>query len=200
MTYQLQVLSKRQRVRLRRLCACAMMAALTVASPLAHAQDMFENGGASESDQSATSRKPKAPPTPSTWEESDPAPPGYRIERRVRRNLIVQGAGLVVLAYSFSCFAAAAGPQTRALWVPVAGPYIQIPQTHSSPGDIIQTNALATTLLVFDALFQTIGAAMITYGLVVPERHLVKDDGGPKIAATPMTFWRGAGIGLVGSF
>jgi hypothetical protein len=62
-----------------------------------------------------------------------------------------------------------------------------------------RTRSLAILLLVFDALFQTIGAAMITYGLAVPEGHLVKDDGAPKIAATPMTFWRGAGVGIVGS-
>jgi hypothetical protein len=198
MPYRLRLPAERRRARVRRLCGFATMLALTAVAPRARAQDTFENGA--DAVPSASPQKPKSPSTPATWEESDPVPTGYRVERRVRRNLIVEGAGLVVFAYTFSAFAAASSPNARALWVPVAGPYIQIPQTHSNAGDVVQTNTLATVFLVFDALAQTAGAAMIAYGLVVPESHLVKDAGAPKFAATPMAFWHGAGVGIVGSF
>jgi hypothetical protein len=177
-----------------------MMAALTMASPLAHARDMFENGGASESDQSATSQTPKPPLTAATWEDADPAPAGNRVEHRIRRNLVIEGAGLLVFAYIISAAAAAGPSQNKALWVPVAGPFIEIPQVQANPGDFVQTNGALTTLLVIDGLLQVGGAAVMTYGLAVREGYLVKDDDSPKVAAMPIAFSHGAGFAIVGRF
>jgi hypothetical protein len=176
------------------------MAALTGVASGARAQGTVENGGASESDQAATSQRPKPPPTAATWEDADPAPAGYRVEHRIRRNLVIEGAGLLVFAYIISAAAAAVPSQNKALWVPVAGPFIEIPQVHANPGDFVQTNGAVTTLLVIDGLLQVGGAAVMTYGLAVREGYLVKDDGSPKVAAMPIAVSHGAGFAIVGRF
>lgn len=166
---------------------------------MARAQDSFENP---EPTQQSAAPKPKTPVTAATWEHPEPVPPGYHVEHRWRRKLVVGGAGLFILAYTFSAAAAATSPDARALWIPVGGPVVQMTQLHSNQGDIVQANGLAMVLLVFDCIAQTVGTGMVTYGLAVPESRLVRNsEAGFRIAPGPLMLGRGAiGVGLIGSF
>jgi hypothetical protein len=60
---------------------------------------------------------------------------------------------------------------------------------------------LARVLLVFNGLAQMGGAAMVAYGLAVPEAHLVRDTSAATIVPTPIVLGHaGGGVGIVGTF
>ena len=140
------------------------------ASRLAFAQDPFAS--------SQTQEPPSPPPQPdpSDWDPALPVPPGYHVEPHVRRNLIIRGAALTFLFYTFSAFAAASDRHERFLWIPVAGPFAQMSVTDSS-------NAPGLSALVASGLFQTLGAGLVCYGLLRPERRLVPNDVRPRIVS-----------------
>ena len=156
---------------------------------VASAQDPF---GAAHSEEPPPRVDP-ASADPTDWDPALPAPAGYHIEHRVRRNVVIRGAGLFAIWY-LPAAAVAAPAREPALWVPIAGPFIQLSQTPSS-------NPPAMILLVTDGVFQTISAGMILYGVVVPGRVLVRDVGPLRASIAPLSLGGGAsGIGLVGAF
>ena len=129
---------------------------------------------------------------PADWDPELPEPAGYHVEPRVRRNLIIRGAGLFAIWY-FPAAAVAALAREPALWVPIAGPFIQLAQT--------PTNAAGALLLAMDGFFQSVGAAMIVYGVAVPTRVLVRDVGPARVSVAPLSLGAGAhGVGIVGRF
>src|SRR5215468_3166870 len=76
----------------------AIWVVLGVATPrLAHAQEAFGTANVEQREAAPTSQAVHA--DHADWDLAHPVPPGYHLEPRVRRNVIVRGAGLVVLMY-----------------------------------------------------------------------------------------------------
>jgi hypothetical protein len=135
--------------------------------------------------------------------EGEPVPPGYTPVQRTRKGPIVAGAVVFGTLYLFSSAAAAAGADSAqhggsnevgALWIPVAGPFIQMGQTDS---------ALGKYMLAIDGIGQAAGAALLAWGLTSPKTVLVRNDltgWRPTIRATPIVTASTTGVGLTGTF
>jgi len=170
----------------------AISVVLGVATPrLAYAQEPFGTANADQRETPPTSRAVHADRT--DWDLADPVPPGYHLEPRVRRNVIVRGAGLLVLMYIPSAFFAAALRDEAPLAIPVAGPFIQLGRTSSiAPGIVV---------LFGDGLLQILGAGMIAYGLALPAHVLVPNAEPSHVSLVPFATANGGhGIGVVGIF
>jgi hypothetical protein len=156
---------------------------------VASAQDPF--GGAHYEE--PPPRVDPASADPTDWDPALPAPAGYHIEHRVRRSVVIGGAGLFAIWY-LPAAAVAAPAREPALLIPMAGPFIQLSQTPSS-------NPPAMILLVTDGVFQTMSAGIILYGVLLPRRVLVRDVGPAHVSIAPLSLGSGAsGLGLVGTF
>ena len=119
-----------------------------------------------------------------TWNEGDPIPPGYHPVSHVRTGLIAGGIALFGSLYLISVLTAAATVDVchafngsvvtgcnapTFLFVPVAGPFIEI--AHSASG-----SALAATFLVIDGLGQAGGVFMFIAGIAWPKVMLQRND------------------------
>jgi hypothetical protein len=135
------------------------------------------------------------------WQVGLPVPYGYHPETRLRKGKVIGGAVTFGVLYLCSAWVAAVGGDiststggqnhAAALYVPVFGPFIELGETSSSS---------LRYLLVLDGLAQGIGAAMLTYGLVVPQNVLVRNDLA-LVTVTPMRLGQdGNGVGLMGRF
>ena len=138
------------------------------------------------------------------WQEGDAVPPGYRPVERTRRGLVVGGAVTFGTLYFFSALTAAIGADSNtgrnpvaAMWIPGAGPFIQMTQTKS---------ATANVFLAIDGAGQCAGIAMLVYGIAVPRTVLVRNDLGenkppkPEVHAVPLVGGGTTGVGVVGTF
>jgi hypothetical protein len=133
------------------------------------------------------------------WEEGQPLQPGYHIETRVRKGLVIGGSVSFGVMYLFTALAGAIATDVGSsgytpLFIPGVGPIITVGTTNQSA-----TGAFA---LVLDGLIQSGGLAMLLTGILVPRTVQVRNDiGRPFVRPTPMTFGaNSAGAGLVGAF
>ena len=139
------------------------------------------------------------------YEEGEPIPPGYHAETRVRSGLVVGGAVTFGVMYLLSVLVGAAisdvnrssysGSSNREggefLYVPVAGPFLQMTRTESSSGN---------ATLAIDGIAQAAGATMLIVGITSPKTVLVRNDLG-EVRVMPMRMGdKGGGLGLVGTF
>ena len=138
------------------------------------------------------------------YEEGDQIPPGYHAETRVRSGLVVGGAVTFGVLYLLSVLTAAiisdanktVGDNSSRdngdfLYVPVAGPFLQMTKTDSSSGNVT---------LAIDGLAQAAGATMFIVGITSPKTVLVRNDLA-EVHVMPMKMGRdGGGLGLVGTF
>ena len=77
------------------------------------------------------------------------------------------------------------------LYVPVAGPFLQMTKTESSSGN---------ATLAIDGIAQAAGATMLIVGITSPKTVLVRNDLG-EMRVMPMRMGdKGGGLGLVGTF
>jgi len=138
-------------------------------------------------------------PAEFTYEEGQPIPDGYHLATRTRRGPIVAGAVTFGTLYLFSAIAAAGSGDAHqggtnpegALYIPGIGPFIQLGSTTTQTG---------TVVLVADGLGQSLGLALLIYGIANPKNVLVRNDLG-KPMITPMRMGKdGYGLGLTGSF
>jgi hypothetical protein len=133
------------------------------------------------------------------YEEGQPIPPGYRVETRARRGLIIAGAVTFGVTYLLSAFAASiavdggGSEEFGPLFVPVAGPFITI-GTAGSEGT-------GTFALVLDGVAQAGGIAMFIAGIATEEKFLMRNDvSKPNITVTPMMVGDSSfGLGIRGS-
>jgi hypothetical protein len=138
------------------------------------------------------------------WNEGEPIPPGYHPVERTRRGLIIGGAVTFGSLYLISLFAAAAGAdstdpgeknQEAALWIPVAGPFIQMANTSTATGNLF---------LAIDGIAQTAGVGMFIAGLAWPSKVLIRNDLAGKnklnLSFTPVISKSMSGWGLTGTF
>lgn len=128
-----------------------------------------------------------------------PVPLGYTMVKRPRKGMIIGGAVSFGVSYGISVLSAAIGEdissggrnEAAAMWIPVAGPFLQMAQTDSA------------TLRVF--LFglgaaQTTGAILLYYGLTTKKRVLVRNDIVGSLMVTPTVGDGTAGMLLSGRF
>ncbi|MEO7037843.1 MAG: hypothetical protein ABI548_28005 [Polyangiaceae bacterium] len=143
-----------------------------------------------------------------------PIPPGYHVEERSRRGLVI--AGIVVLAVPYGLGLAGAGggnfPNSSGwLVLPVLGPWLNLASRKSGTGcsssnsDFVGcsdsgTDDAVRTLLILDGLLQVGGAVMLTVGLASPTKTIVRDFVG-SLHFTPSPIGRdGYGGFLTGKF
>lgn len=134
------------------------------------------------------------------WDDSQPVPYGYRKEARVRGGLVAGGAVAFGVSYGLSVGLGLLGADmsslyggkntTEALFIPIAGPWIQLGQTSTASGQF---------LLVADGVVQLAGVSMLVAGIVAKRTILVRTDYA-SATLTPIATRRGAGLGITGTF
>jgi hypothetical protein len=136
------------------------------------------------------------------YEDGDQIPPGYHAESRIRTGLVVGGAVTFGVLYLLSVLVGAAISDTNKafnnskdngdfLFVPVAGPFLQMTKTDSSSGNVT---------LAIDGIAQAAGATMFIVGVTSPKTILVRNDLA-EVHVMPMKMGtNGGGLGLVGTF
>jgi len=133
------------------------------------------------------------------FDSTRPVPLGYTPVQRTRKHLIVGGAVTLGVTYGLCSFAAAIGEDTRgsgtneiaALWIPVAGPFVQLGKTDSATGKFF---------LVGLGGAQLAGAIMLYYGLTTTQRVLVRNDLVGSLTVAPMAGDGATGMVLSGRF
>lgn len=135
------------------------------------------------------------------YEEGEPVPPGYHPESKVRTGLVVGGAVTFGVMYLISVLVGAAitdgnrlsggNDSGELLYVPVAGPFLQMTKTESSSGNVT---------LAIDGIAQAAGATMLIVGITSPKTVLVRNDLA-EVRVMPMRMGQdGTGLGLLGTF
>jgi hypothetical protein len=131
-----------------------------------------------------------------------PIPLGYTAVRRTRKGLLIGGAVTFGVSYGYSVLFAAIGSdlsslsedgrnEAAAMWIPVAGPFLQMAQTDSATFRVF--------LFGFGAA-QTTGAILLYYGLTTKKRVLVRNDLVGSMTLTPMAGEGTTGMLLSGRF
>jgi hypothetical protein len=129
-----------------------------------------------------------------------PVPQGYTPIQRSRRHLIVGGAVTFGVNYSISAFAASLGEDSSgsggrnklaAMWIPVAGPFLEMRETDSATGRFFLAGLGGAQLA---------GAIMLYYGLSTTERVLVRNDLVGSVTVSPMAGNGATGMALSGRF
>ncbi|WP_437952750.1 hypothetical protein WME98_20075 [Sorangium sp. So ce296] len=100
------------------------------------------------------------------------------------RGLIWSGVAVLGTTYGISTVVATFSdrPADRALWVPIAGPWIDLGTRGKCGGDrSCNTEATNKVLLVADGLGQAIGALQILSGFIFPAKRTVTEVGSVQI-------------------
>ncbi len=137
-------------------------------------------------------------PEEMNYVEGSPIPYGYTRVEKTRKGLVIGGAVTLGVVYGFSAAFAAIGEDLRrtnetrtdtsAMWIPIAGPFMQIKETTSSTGKL---------LFFHVGLAQTAGALMLVYGLTSPRTLLVRND---QLSVVPMLSKDASGMMVMGTF
>lgn len=132
---------------------------------------------------------------------SRPVPLGYTPILRTRKHLIVGGAVTFGVVYGLSALVAAAGDDsTRGtdrtndaapLWIPVAGPFLEMGHTDLATGKLFFAGV---------GVAQLAGALMLYYGLTTKEHVLVRNDLVGGLTVTPIASHGASGMALTGRF
>jgi hypothetical protein len=132
------------------------------------------------------------------------APLGYTAVQRKRKGLLIGGWVTLGVTYGISALTWAIGEDTRnnfdgtqdknevaAMWIPVAGPFIQIVSTES---------ATAKVFLVGLGGAQVAGALMIYYGMTSTRRVFIRNDLVGNVTVSPLISHGASGLALSGNF
>jgi hypothetical protein len=202
-----------------KLLSFAAIATLSLAAPLALAQDNQESHGSGGTPPPPTYVPPPpvggyagptyapAPPPPygpkkMNYEEGDPVPPGYRVEERARVGLVVGGAVLFGIPYLFTVLGASIandlGDKDAAwLYLPVAGPFVYT-TTYSCDENRSGGCSTGKTFLYLDGLAQGGGVIMFILGLS-GRKMLIRNDVA-EVEVMPTFGKNGNGFALIGRF
>lgn len=131
-------------------------------------------------------------------DDGAPVPYGYTKVTRTRKGLIIGGSVTFGVSYGLSTFVAAIGEDLRrngetstdvsALFIPIAGPFVQIGRTESATGKLY---------LLHLGVAQVAGAVMLYYGLTSPKTILVRND---QLSIAPMVGNGTSGMMVTGRF
>ncbi len=132
---------------------------------------------------------------------SRPVPLGYTPVARTRKHLIVGGAVTFGVVYGLSALVAAAGEDSTRdtgrtndaapLWIPVAGPFLEMGHTDLAVGKLFFAGVGAAQLA---------GALMLYYGVTSKEHVLVRNDLVGSLTVAPMAGNGASGMALAGRF
>lgn len=123
------------------------------------------------------------------YDFSRPIPAGYTVVNRPRLGMLIGGGVTFGVSYMYGVLFAAAGADASqyeydgdgqndmaALWIPVAGPFIQMVNEDSATGKVLLFGLGAA---------QTTGAIMLYYGLTTKKHVLVRNDFVGSLNITP---------------
>jgi hypothetical protein len=127
------------------------------------------------------------------------APLGYTPVERPRHHMMVGGLVTLGVSYSISALVAAAGQDSSydgrneadAMWIPVAGPFLQMGETDS---------ATARVFLAGLGVAQVTGAVLLYYGLTTTKKVYVRNDLVGSVMLTPTAGNGSSGFALAGTF
>ncbi len=127
------------------------------------------------------------------------APLGYTAVERKRKGLIIGGAATLGASYAICALTAAIGQDVNsnesnpvgAMWIPIAGPFIQIGNSSSATEDVF---------LVGLGAAQVAGAVMLYYGMTSTKRVFVRNDLVSNVMIAPMVTNNAQGFALSGNF
>lgn len=135
------------------------------------------------------------------FDDSAPVPYGYTRVERTRKGLIIGGAVTLGATYLVTAFVGAVaadflkaeGSNTSVtpVFVPVAGPFLELGQTDS---------AIAKFYLTLSGLGQGAGAIMLLYGMSSSRTVLVRNDQLIVTSIAPMIAPGATGLSVVGRF
>jgi len=153
-------------------------------------------------------------PKTMAYEDGDPVPPGYHVDTRARKGLVIAGACTFGVFYLTSVLTGALAqaiaktnddiscigtncPSTHdshdeftPMYIPVAGPFITMGTAHAQGAGIFGLAVLG--------VLQAGGVAMFVAGFAAPKTELVRNDIG-KIHVLPAVGKDSVGLSLVGS-
>ena len=138
-------------------------------------------------------------PDEMSYDSERPVPMGYTVVKRQRKGLLIAGGASLGASYGLSVLIAAVGEdlssdgnnEVAALWIPVAGPFLQMANTDSA--------TLRVFLFGLGAV-QTTGAVMLYYGLTTKKSVLVRNDLVGSMTVTPYAGDGTTGMMLSGKF
>lgn len=138
-------------------------------------------------------------------EQGRRAPIGYTAVQRTRKGMLIGGGVTLGVAYFYSALVAAVGDdlssdsygggnstnEFAAMWIPVAGPFIQMAQSDSSTGKLF---------LGMLGGAQAVGAVLLYKGLTTTKTVYVRNDLVSDISITPLVGGGNAGMAVAGRF
>ncbi|HEY1551553.1 MAG TPA: hypothetical protein VGG28_27185 [Kofleriaceae bacterium] len=132
-------------------------------------------------------------------EPGEVAPSGYTAVQRPRKQLVRSGLAMLGMAYGISALTAAIGQDASEdgnnplalMWIPVAGPFLEIGQSSSATADV---------LLVGLGGVQLAGAIMTYYGLTTTKTVFLRNDLIGGVTVAPMVMRGASGMSLSGHF
>jgi hypothetical protein len=161
---------------------------------------------------SANAQETVTTPAPPVYVE--PAAPVAPVERRtdviVHPNYYLLSSGITTFGISYVPSVVVASesshPGDRDLFVPVAGPWIDLGHRPGcAPSNACDTETAWRVLLAVDGVFQALGALEIVGGVIFPTRHeivrTVTASAKPKVHFLPAQLSRdGYGVAALGTF
>jgi hypothetical protein len=123
------------------------------------------------------------------------APAGYHIEEHPRMGLVVAGDVVLTTSYLLSVAAAASSSNgyDRWLFVPVAGPFLDLgARLHQGCGPYCDNDSyevITRVVLPYAGIVQVAGAALLVSGLVFPKKEFVRDDESTSARVPRLASW-----------
>lgn len=121
-------------------------------------------------------------------------------EHRPNRTLMSTGVGLFVISYGASVVAGAVSPrdEDKNLFIPVAGPWMDLGQRGN-----INNDSVAKGMLITSGIVQGAGVLLGLSSLVIPESDTTvekRQSAKAEVHVLPVSFGDGAGVGAIGRF
>jgi hypothetical protein len=158
----------------------------------------------------APSAAPRLATSSVSTESQALAMPQDKLREETRPNASVIASGLIIFGVPYAASVASFGTSKHQgdenLWVPVAGPWLDLANRGTLPRlRVEREDEFANRgLLVADGVFQALGALAIVVGFLSPEvrtTQVVDETAKSQLRMTPMKLGRsGYGIGAVGKF
>ena len=150
-------------------------------------------------------------PAEMDYEDGEPIPPGYYVDTKIRKGMVIGGAVTLGALWILSVLAGAIAvsieeaeeadgfddddistTDAAMLMIPVAGPFISIWSYNAS--------AAGAVPLIFDGVGQTAGLVLLIVGLTAQEKVLKRSYAGGTLTPAPIVSKDHMGVGLTGTF
>jgi len=137
---------------------------------------------------------PPSGPKRMPYDEGDPVPAGYHVSTHTRSGLLISGGIVFGVFYGLTVIGASGStdPDTRWLYMPVAGPVLYGNTIH---GDFA---FIPRFFLWIDTIAQATGATLLAVGFV-PKTELVRNDLAT-VHVTPVVTGSTTGLAFYGAF